>query len=145
VIPDVNVLVAAYRSDHPHHEVTRAWLEDALEACAAGSALELLPMVAAGFLRLVTNPRVFQQATPTAQAVAFLNALLAVPGVVMPELGREWRTFSQFCEQRTLKGNDIPDAWIASAVRSSGGHLVTLDRDFKRLLERAEWTLLATR
>lgn len=102
-------------------------------------------MVAAGFLRLVTNPRVFVHPTPTAQAVAFIRALLTVPGVAMPELGREWRAFSQLCEQKALRGNEIPDAWIAAAVRTSGGHLVTLDRDFKRLLDRADWTLLTTR
>lgn len=27
--PDVNVLVAASRSDHPHHAIAREWLEAA--------------------------------------------------------------------------------------------------------------------
>jgi uncharacterized protein len=27
--PDLNVLIAASRSDHPHHDVARTWLERA--------------------------------------------------------------------------------------------------------------------
>jgi hypothetical protein len=40
--PDVNVLVAASRRDHPHHAVARAWLEEAVNACGAGAAFTLL-------------------------------------------------------------------------------------------------------
>ena len=60
--PDVNVLVAAFRADHPHHADARKWLGLARAACAAGQdSLAVLPMVLAGFLHLVTNPKVFVQ------------------------------------------------------------------------------------
>ena len=36
--PNVNVLLAAARSDHPHHAVARAWLKHAATGAAAGSA-----------------------------------------------------------------------------------------------------------
>jgi predicted nucleic acid-binding protein len=45
--PDVNVLVAASRSDHPHHAVARAWLEQAVGAAGNGAAFTLMPMVLA--------------------------------------------------------------------------------------------------
>ena len=45
--PDVNLLVAASRTDHPHHAVARAWLEEAVAAGAAGAAFTLMPMVLA--------------------------------------------------------------------------------------------------
>ena len=48
------------------------WLEDSLDACALGQELALLPMVAAGFLRLVTQPRVFVEPTPLEAAQEFL-------------------------------------------------------------------------
>ena len=51
--PDVNVLVAASRTDHPHHALARDWLEDALGASSTGAAFTLMPMVVASFLRLV--------------------------------------------------------------------------------------------
>lgn len=56
--PDVNVLVAASRSDHPHHATAHAWLEQALVDASRGSALKLQPMVIASFLRLVTHPKI---------------------------------------------------------------------------------------
>jgi len=75
--PDINVLVAASRSDHPNHSVARERLEEAIEACEGGGSIEILPMVAAGFLRLVTNVRVFPDPSPIKEAVAFIDALLA--------------------------------------------------------------------
>jgi toxin-antitoxin system PIN domain toxin len=140
--PDINVLVAASRSDHPNHSVAREWLEEAIEACAGGGSIEVLPMVAAGFLRLVTNVRVFPDPSPIKEAVAFIDALLAVPGVEMPESGREWPTLRRLCLDGTLCGNAIADAWIAAAVKVVNGRLVTLDRGFTQLLGKGELLLL---
>lgn len=140
--PDVNVLVAASRSDHPHHRQAIGWLRPALAGCAKGARLDILPMVASGFLRLVTHPKVFAQPTPTDAAVAFLDALLARPGVEMPALGREWAGLRRLCLDAGLCGNDIPDAWIAAAVHAMEGHLVTFDRGFGKLLSSRELTLL---
>jgi uncharacterized protein len=140
--PDVNVLLAASRADHPHHECALEWLQSALEACGTGESLEVLPMVAAGFLRLATNPKVFRQPTPTDQAVAFIRSVLQVPGAVMPEIGSEWGSFQARCVDLRLTGNAIPDAWIAAVVDLRGYHLVTFDRDFRNLLRPAQVTLL---
>jgi toxin-antitoxin system PIN domain toxin len=140
--PDLNVLLAASRTDHPHHAVALDWLNQALAACEAGESLEILPMIAAGFLRLATNPKVFKLPMPIGDAVAFIDALLISPGIQMPEIGREWSTFKQMAREHDLVANDLTDAWIAAAVRLLGSHLVTFDRGFKRLLSRNELTLL---
>ena len=140
--PDVNVLVAASRSDHPHHAVAREWLEEAVNESGAGVALTLMPMVLASFLRLVTSPRVFQQATPIEDAVAFVDALLASPGVQLASLGPEWAKLRQLCLDKKLGGNDVPDAWLSAAVVHRGEHLVSFDRDFRKLLARGQFTLL---
>lgn len=50
--PDVNVLVAASRQDHPHHAVAHAWLKTALVNSGAKQPLAILPMVASGFFAL---------------------------------------------------------------------------------------------
>ena len=140
--PDVNVLVAASRTDHPHHAVAREWLEEALNASGAGVVLTLMPMVLASFLRLVTSPRVFQLATPIEDAVAFVDALLASPGVQLATLGPEWSNLRQLCLDKKLGGNDVPDAWLSAAVVHQGEHLVSFDRDFRKLLARGQFTLL---
>ncbi len=141
--PDVNVLVAASRNDHPHHELARQWLEEALGTSGTGAAFTLMPMVLASFLRLVTSPKIFQNPTPLEDAVAFLDALIATPGVQLAQLGPEWSRLRQLCLDKSLRGNDLPDAWLSAAVVQLGEHLVTFDRDFRRLLTRSQYTLLA--
>lgn len=142
--PDVNLLVAAFRKDHSHHLVARQWLADAVKTSRPGVPLRLLPPVVAGFLRLVTNPRVFAQADAIEHAVAFIDALLDAPNVEMATDGDEWPRFRQLCMDGKLRGNAIPGAWLAAAVVQSGNHLVTFDADFKSLLRREQLTLLAT-
>jgi hypothetical protein len=46
----------------------------------------LLPMVAAGFLRLATHSRVFVEPTPLEAAIDFLTALLNADGVELVRL-----------------------------------------------------------
>lgn len=140
--PDVNVLVAASRADHPHHVVARRWLSGVLADCQDGQTLEILPMVATGFLRLVTHPKVFVQPTPVSEATGFLRALLKMPGVEIAALGAEWPELLRLCESLQAKGNDIPDAWIAAAVQRGHSHLVTFDKGFLRLLSKEQLTVL---
>ena len=142
--PDVNVLVAASRSDHPHHDSARTWLEDALAAAAQGSPFTLMPMVIASMLRLVTSPKIFVQPTPVTDAIAFLDAILAMRGVRLASVGPEWAGLRQLCLDKQLGGNDLPDAWLASAVVNQAEHLVSFDRDFRKLLSRSQFTQLKT-
>ncbi len=140
--PDVNVLVAASRSDHPHYAAARAWLERAVAAGAAGVSFTLMPMVIVSFLRLVTSPGVFSMPTPLLDAIGFVDALLAAPGAELARLGAEWPVLRQLCLDKSLGGNDLPDAWLAAATMQLGEHLVTFDRDVKKLLGRGQMTLL---
>jgi len=140
--PDVNVLLAASRSDHPHHETARAWLEEAIAACALGGRFTLVPMVIASYLRLATNQRIFTSPTPIEPAIAFADALIAAPGAEIAPLGAEWPVLRQLCLDKQLRANDLPDAWLAAAVVQLGEHLVTFDADFRRLLRRNQLTVL---
>lgn len=140
--PDVNVLLAASRSDHPHHEVARSWLEQALVDAAQGRALRLQPMVIASFLRLVTHPRIFVQPTPMREALRFVEALLGARGVELAQLGAEWPRLHKLCAEKALSANDVPDAWLAAAAMQQAEHVVSFDADFRRLLPRAQFTLL---
>lgn len=143
--PDVNVLVAAFREEHPHHFAARAWLSEALAECAQGGTLELLPTVAAGFVRVATSPKAFRLRIPTSSAFAFVRSLLAVPGVKMLRLGLEWAAFEKLCVDKELSGADISDGWIAAAVKANGLRLVTFDTDFAGLLDPSECLLLQPR
>jgi uncharacterized protein len=141
--PDVNVLLAAFRSDHPQHAVALACVRAGLSGAATGRSFVLLPMVVAGFLRLATHARVFREPAPPQAAVAYIDSLLAVPGVEIVELGREWPALRRLLRDHSASGNDVPDAWIAAAVQTLGERLATFDRGFVRLLGRTELTLLS--
>lgn len=140
--PDVNVLVAASRSDHPHHAVARNWLKRAITDAGQGTSLKLQPMVIASFLRLVTHPKIFVHPTPMPDALRFVDALLAAPGVEQPILGAEWPVLRKLCVDKALAANDVPDAWLAAAAIRQGEHVVSFDGDFKHLLPRAQFTRL---
>jgi toxin-antitoxin system PIN domain toxin len=139
--PDVNVLVAASRADHPHHAVALAWLNQA--ASGAAPALSLLGTAVASFLRLVTHPRIFAEPTPTGQAVAFVDALLGVPGVRWLPMRDEWTHLRRLSLEQRLAGNAMPDAWIAACVLQQQETLATFDKDFVRLLPPQRLHLLS--
>lgn len=79
----------------------------------------------------------------TTLRVAFIDALLASPGVQLAPLGPEWSNLRQLCLDKQLTGNDLPDAWLSAAVAHLGEHLVSFDRNFRKLLARSQFTLLA--
>jgi len=73
-------------------------------------------------LRLVSSPKIFQDSTPVNDALAFVDALLAAQGVHLASLGPEWPGLRQLCIERRLKGNAVPDAWLAAATMHLGEH-----------------------
>lgn len=137
--PDVNLLVAAFRADHPHHRVANRWLR---RAAGAQGSLAIVPLVAASFLRLVTNPRVFPDAAPVARAVEFVDALLGQPGARWLSAREEWSVLRSLCLENRLSGNAVPDAWLAATVMRLGEHLATFDTGFRKLLPRRQLTIV---
>ena len=96
----------------------------------------------ASFLRLVTNARVFATPTQIPQAIAFLDALIASPGVAILDTSSNWPVLRQLCMDKNLAANAIPDALIAAAVVQNNEVLATFDRDFLRLLPPHQLLLL---
>ncbi len=140
--PDVNVVIAASRNDHPNHKIALAWLTRALIDSSQWASFKLLPMVTASFLRLVTNPNVFTVPTPIEHAVAYIDAIFNRPGVQMPNQAAEWPALRRLCMEKKLSGNQLPDAWLAAAVLQMDDHLVTFDAAFKQLLPARAVTIL---
>ena len=99
-------------------------------------------MVVASFLRLTTSPRIFPAPTPITAAIAFADALIASPGAELAALGGEWPVMRQLCLDKQLRGNALPDAWLAAAVVQHGAHLATFDAAFRKLPCRTQLTVL---
>lgn len=74
--------------------------------------------------------------------MAFVEALLAAEGVCLAPLGPEWPRLRQLCVEKQLKGNAVPDAWLAAATIQLGERLVSFDRGLRKLIARSQFTLL---
>ena len=128
ILPDVNVLVYAFRRDTPHHRICRVWLQ---EVVAADSAFAVNGSVLSGFLRIVTHPAVFERPSTLRAALGFCHAIREQPNCreVSPG-GRHWEIFERLCTETVATGNLVPDAWLAAIAIESGCRLATFDRDF---------------
>jgi uncharacterized protein len=140
--PDVNVLVAAARLEHPHHNAALNWLELAVNDTDSKQRLTLLPGVIAGFLRITTNRKVFPVPTPIEAAVGFIDDMLDSARVSVLSDAREWPQLRALCLQKSLIANMIPDAWIAALVLEHREVLATFDSDFSQLLPEKNLLLL---
>jgi uncharacterized protein len=130
ILPDVNVLVQAYRSDAPEHALCRNWLQ---EAANGPELLGLSDLVLSGVVRVMTHPRVFVTPTPVGDLLAALSQLRDSPGVATVKPGpRHWRIFCDLCTSARARGNLVPDAYHAALAIEHGATWVTLDRDFAR-------------
>ena len=130
ILADVNVLVYAHRQDLPQHERFSAWLGDEVES---GRSFGLCDASLTGFLRIVTNGRVFADPTPLGVALRSIEELREQPGAVQIGPGaRHWEIFTELCSSVGARGNDIPDAYLAALAIESGSELVTADRGFGR-------------
>ena len=129
-LPDVNILVAAYRDDVPEHASCRGWLEHVLEGEEVFGISEL---VLSGFLRIVTHPRIFTLPSPANEALDFTRAIRAQPHCVPVLPGpRHWEIFQRLYLDAEVRGNLVPDAYLAALAIESGCEWITLDRDFAR-------------
>ena len=130
IVPDVNVLVHAHRSDSPDHELCRQAIDEILHADAA---FGLSPLVLSGFVRVVTHPRVFDPPDTLEQAFTFCDYLLTQPHALVLQPGRRhWALFHRLCKHVNARGNLVPDAFHAALVIEQGGQWLTMDRDFAR-------------
>jgi len=140
-MPDVNVLVAAFRTDDIQHDEVKSWLEQALNG---PEVVGLTDAVAAGFLRVVTHPRIFAKPTPIDRALTQLESLWGADGLVRITPGRSFpAVFAGLCREVDARGNIIVDAAHAATAMEAGATWVSLDRDFARF-PGLTWTVPRT-
>lgn len=130
IVLDVNVVVAAFRDDHPHHPIALSWLARTLD----GSEPVVVPdLVWVGFVRVVTSSRIFDPAASLDQAFAFVEAVCsAARYVAVPGLADGLDRFRRAALDADATGNLLPDAYIAAVAYAHGAAVATFDRDFRR-------------
>jgi len=137
ILPDVNVLVYAYRREAPDHERYAAWLDDLVRG---GDDLALTDVVLTGFVRVVTNPRIVAAPAPTAEALAFVDALRrARRARWLPPTAAAWSRFGRIvAADPQVRANLVPVGWLAALALTHGCRLATADRGVARY-EGLDW------
>jgi toxin-antitoxin system PIN domain toxin len=130
ILPDVNVLIYAFRADFAQHAVCRRWLIDVVSGDAR---FGLSPTTLAAVVRITTNPRAFRQPSAIEEAFGFCEDLLGQPHCQVVEPGeRHWDIFRRLCIASDVKGARVTDAWFAALAIEWGCEWITLDRDYAR-------------
>ncbi len=81
------------------------------------------------FIRLVTNPRIFERPDSVADALGFAEAVRDQPSVRPLAPGdRHWGIFARLCREVEARGNVVPDAYLAALAIESGSELISADR-----------------
>ena len=136
ILPDVNVLIYAFRRDMLQHAVCRAWLVDVVRNNAR---FGLSPLVLGAVVRVTTNPRAFRVPSAIEEAFGFCGNLLGQPHCQIVEPGeRHWEIFRGLCIETETRGSRVTDAWFAALAIEWGCEWITLDRDDARF-PRLKW------
>ena len=129
-MPDVNVLVYAHRQDERCHEAYAAWLKTLADGA---EPFGLSMLVAVGFVRVVTNPKIYANPTPLPVASAFIEQLTAHPRCRTLTLPDSHLTdVLRLCQVASATGKLVADAQHAALAIAHGCTWVTRDRDFSR-------------
>jgi hypothetical protein len=128
---DVNVLIYAHRSDtSAEHAEYAEWLTRLANGSAAFGVSE---NVLSGFVRIVTNPKVFKEPTPVDDALKFCHQLRNRPQACVLRPGdRNWSIFENICRELPARGKLVADAWHAALAIEYDCEWISTDGDFAR-------------
>lgn len=140
ILPDVNVLIYAFRSDSVDHERYRAWLDSVING---PHAYGIAPPLLASLVRVTTHPKIFVRPSRVEDAFSFSRTLLSQPNATVVTPGaRHWGIFEALCRKAAASGNLVQDAWFAALAIETGCEWISTDRDYARfagLAWRTPW------
>ena len=128
---DVNVLLFASDTASPLH--LRAG--DFLERCATGpDILYLAWSTVMSYLRISTHPAIFANPLQPEEAAHNAETLVRLPHVrMLAEEDGFWDLYREVTKTIPTRGNDVPDAHLATLLRQHGvATLYSHDRDFRK-------------
>lgn len=131
LLPDVNVLIYAHvENSSPEHSAYAAWVT---RLATGPEPFALSVLVLSGFVRVATNPRVFNPPPTLDQSLAFVAALVERPTARVVGPGPDHlEIFMRMCRQSGATGKLVADAQHAAIAVEHGCTLVTTDSDFSR-------------
>lgn len=129
ILVDANLLIYAEISGLPEHDASRRWLDEQLSG-RTGVGLPWPSLLA--FVRVTTNPRIFEEALSLPDAWAQVERWLDVPVTWIPEPTDRHRSILASLIPDAGKADHIPDAHLAALAMEYGLILHSTDRDFAR-------------
>jgi len=120
---DVNVLIALAWPSHVHHQAAHAWFR-----ARQADGWATCPVTQSGFVRVSSNPRVFQPARTPAEALALLVDITRLPGHCF------WTDSTKLCRSthldstRIVDYRQVTDAHLLAIALDHDGRLATFDR-----------------
>ena len=130
ILVDANILLYAEDSLHSSHQKARMWWDSQLSGTGV---VCLCWTVLSAFIRIGTNPRIFDTPLSLEQALVRVQSWLDQPctRVVRPT-ERHWTVFKQVLTDGQAVANLVTDAHLAALAIEHGCELVSTDSDFAR-------------
>ncbi len=130
ILIDANLLIYAHVNTFPQHAAARGWLDGRL----SGTASVGLPWPSLlAFIRLVTNPRIFEYPEAIDKAWQQVEEWLDCSPVWIPQpTDRHREALKTLLIDQSLRANLIPDAHLAALAIEHGLILCSTDGDFGR-------------
>jgi uncharacterized protein len=129
-LPDVNLLVYAADETASLHRPALEWVETTLSGT---ETVAFAWLVLIGFVRITTNPKIFNSPWNAAQALDVVDRWLAQPAVtVVHPTDRHAAVLRDLLVPLGAAGNLTSDAHLAALAIEHGATLYSADVDFSR-------------
>jgi toxin-antitoxin system PIN domain toxin len=131
LLPDVNVLIYAHmEASTAEHSDYAAWITR-LATGPEPFALSVLAL--SGFVRVATNPRIFDPPSTLDRSFAFVSSLMERPTARIVGPGPDHLDIlERLCRESGATGKLVADAQHAAVAMEHGCTMVSTDSDFSR-------------
>ena len=137
ILVDANLLLYAYHPKTEQHEKSRRWLEAVLSGT---DVVGFAWLTLWAFVRISTNPRVFENPLSASEAADAVSSWLDQPVSTILQPGeRHWDILRAVARDGQAVGPLFMDAVLAAIAMEHGATLCTTDRDFARF-PGLKWT-----
>ena len=130
ILVDANILLYAEDQLSSRHAAARAWWDTEL---SGNSPVCLCWTVLGAFIRIGTNPRVFEHPLSLDQALARVQSWMDQPCTrIVSPTERHWTVFQKLLRDGQAVANLVTDAHLAALAVEHGCELISTDSDFSR-------------
>jgi toxin-antitoxin system PIN domain toxin len=130
ILVDTNLLVFSHNADAEQHIQSRQWLE---QQFASGARVGLPWHSLLGFIRLVSNPKIYSKAESPRDAWQQVRDWLILENVWIPQpTERHVRIMDEMFKSTRIGTQDVMDVHLAALAIEHGLILCSTDRDFVR-------------